>query len=65
MRLKGIRPQMSGQLELPLEARGETPKRQRSGEVPMATHETESSGRSDLMERVVSRPNLQNALKRV
>ena len=65
MRLKGIRPQMSGQLELPLEARGETPKRQRSGEVPMATRETESSGRNDLMERVVSRPKLQNALKRV
>ena len=65
MRLKGTRPQMSGQLELPLEARGEAPKHQRSGEVPMAAHETESSGRSDLMERVVSRPNLQNALKRV
>ena len=65
MRLKGTRPQISGQLELPLEARGEAPKRQRSGEVPTATREPESSGRIDLMERVVSRPNLQNALKRV
>jgi RNA-directed DNA polymerase len=65
MRLKGTRPQMSGQLELPLEARDEVPKHQRSGEVSMAAHATESSGRSDLMERVVSRTNLQNALKRV
>ena len=65
MRLKGTRPQMSGQLELPLEARDEIPHGQRSGEVPMAARATESSGRSDLMERVVSRTNLQNALKRV
>jgi RNA-directed DNA polymerase len=65
MGLKGTRPQMSGQLELPLEARGETPKHQRSEEVPTAAHETERSGRCDLMEMVVRRPNLQNALKRV
>jgi group II intron reverse transcriptase/maturase len=56
---------MSGQLELPLEGRGETPRIRRSEEVPMAAHETESSGRSDLMERVLHRSNLQNALKRV
>ena len=65
MRLKGTRPQMSGQLELPLEGRGEAPRVQRSEEVPMATRATEGSGRSDLMEMVVRRPNLQNALRRV
>ncbi len=65
MSLKGTRPQMSRQLELPLEARGEAPKRQRSEEVPTAAHGTGSSEGSDLMERVVHRPNLQAALKRV
>lgn len=65
MRLRGTRPQMSGQLELPLEARDEIPHGQRSGEVPTAARATESSGRSDLMEHVVSRANLQNAFKRV
>ena len=65
MRLKGTRPQMSGQLELPLEDRGEAPTVQRSEEVPMAARVTERSGRCDLMEMVVRRPNLQNALKRV
>jgi RNA-directed DNA polymerase len=65
MRLKGTRPQMSGQLELPLEGRGEAPRVQRSEEVPMAARATEGSGRSDLMEMVVHRPNLQNALRRV
>ena len=65
MRLKGTRPQMSGQLELPLEGRGEAPRVQRSEEVPMAARATEGSGRSDLMEMVVRRPNLQNALRRV
>ena len=56
---------MSGQLELPLESRGEAPRVQRSEEVPMAARATERSGRCDLMEMVVRRPNLQNALKRV
>jgi RNA-directed DNA polymerase len=65
MRLKGTRPQMSGQLELPLEAGDEVPHGQRSGEAPMAARATRSSGRSDLMEHVVSRANLQNAFKRV
>jgi hypothetical protein len=65
MRLKGTRPQMSGQLELPLEGRGEAPRVQRSEEVPMAARATEGSGRSDLMEMMVRRPNLQNALRRV
>jgi len=65
MGLKGTRPRMSRQLELPLEARGEAPKRQRSEEVPTAAHGTGSSRGSDLMERIVHRPNLQAALKRV
>ena len=65
MGLKGTRPQMSGQLELPLESRGEAPKVQRSEEVPMATRETERSGKCDLMEMAVRRSNLQTALKRV
>jgi hypothetical protein len=55
MRLKGTTPQMSGQLELPLEDRGETPTVQRSEEVPMAARVTERSGKSDLMEMVVRR----------
>jgi RNA-directed DNA polymerase len=56
---------MSRQLELPLAGRGEAPARERSEEAPTANHENERSGASDLMERVVSRPNLQAALKRV
>jgi len=56
---------MSGQLELPLEGRGEAPTVQRSEEVPMAARATERSGRCDLMEMAVRRSNLQNALKRV
>ena len=39
MGLEGTRPQMSGQLELPLGDRGEAPKRQRSEEVPTAAGE--------------------------
>jgi group II intron reverse transcriptase/maturase len=56
---------MSGQLELPLEHRGETPKGQRSEEVPTAARVTECSGKGDLMEMVVRRSNLQTALRRV
>lgn len=65
MRLEGKGPQMPRQLGLPFESRGETPADERSAEAPMATHETERSGTSDLMERVVERANLQAALKRV
>ena len=65
MRLKGTQPQMSGQLELSLEHRGEAPNGQRSEEVPTAARVTERSGKCDLMEMAVRRPNLQNALKRV
>ena len=65
MSLEGKWPQMSRQLELPLAGRGEAPRGKRSEEEPTATHGNERSGASDLMERVVSRPNLQAALKRV
>jgi group II intron reverse transcriptase/maturase len=59
--------QMSGQLELPLYARGETPSADGSGEASTATHGTERSGNADalLMERVVERDNVVAALKRV
>ena len=43
MGLKGTGPQMSGQLELPLDGRGEASNWQRSEEVPMAAHETGNS----------------------
>jgi group II intron reverse transcriptase/maturase len=56
---------MSRQLELPISDRGEAPKGNRGEEAPTATRGNERSGASDLMERVVSRPNLQAALKRV
>ena len=56
---------MTRQLELPLEIEGETRKSGRSGEVPTAVSGTERSGASGLMERVLSRPNLLAALKRV
>jgi hypothetical protein len=50
MGLKGTWPQMSGQLELPLGGRGEAPSHERSEEVPMAAHETGSSGRRPALE---------------
>ena len=56
---------MSRQLELPLGDRGEAPKAKRSVEAPTATHGTEGSGASGLMERVCERANLLAALKRV
>jgi RNA-directed DNA polymerase len=59
--------QKFGQLELPLEVRGEAPKVERSGEASMAVHGDERSGDGDakLMERVVERGNVVMALKRV
>jgi RNA-directed DNA polymerase len=63
--LAGKWPQMSRQLELPLEGRGDTPRVERSVEEPAATHVNGRSGASDLMERVCERTNLQAALKRV
>ena len=65
MGLGGKEPQKSRQLELPLCGRGEAPSAKRSAEAPTATHETERSGASGLMERVCERANLQAALKRV
>ena len=56
---------MTRQLELPLRSRGEAPRAQRSEEVQPATNKTERSGASGLMELVLSRQNLQAALKRV
>jgi len=58
-------PQMSKQLELPFEDRGEAPKVERSVEASTAPAGLEGSGVSDLLERVLSRPNMQVALKRV
>lgn len=65
MGLAGKRPQMSRQLELPFKSRGEAPRVERSEEEPAAVREDERSGASDLMEGVLSRQNLQAALKRV
>ena len=65
MSLEGARPQMSGQLELPLRSRGEAPGTGRSGEAPTAANGNARSGASGLMEAVLTRRNLQTALKRV
>ena len=56
---------MTRQLELPFEGRGEAPSVGRSVEAPTAPEEREGSGASGLMERVVSRPNMLAAYKRV
>ena len=61
----GIKPQMTRQLELPFEGRGEAPRVERSVEIPTAPGGKEGSGASGLMERVVSRPNMLAAYKRV
>lgn len=56
------------QLELPLEGRGEAPRRERSGEVVSARQGNERSGidgHSGLLERIIERGNLVRALKRV
>jgi RNA-directed DNA polymerase len=65
MSLVGARHQKSVQTELPLEARGEAPGGGRSGEAPTATSGNERSGTDHLMETVVERGNLRQALKRV
>jgi group II intron reverse transcriptase/maturase len=65
MSLERAKPQMARQLELPLGRPGEARDGQRSEEARTAANETERSGTSDLMERVVDRSNLQAALKRV
>ena len=58
-------PQMSGQLELPFKDRGEASNVERSVEASTVPGEMEGSGASGLMERVVSRPNMTAAYKRV
>lgn len=52
-------------MELALEARGEAPQGQRSGEAGPTARGAERSGDDDLMSRVVERSNLARALKRV
>ena len=56
---------MTRQLELAFEGRGEAPSVGRSVETLTAPREAEGSGASGLMERVVSRPNMLAAYKRV
>jgi RNA-directed DNA polymerase len=56
---------MSRQLELPFEKRGEAPTVERSVEAASATKGSGHLGSAELMERVLSRPNLRAALKRV
>jgi len=63
--LEGAKPQMSRQLELPLERRGEAPRVERSEEASAAAKGNERPGASDLMAKVLKRQNLQAALKRV
>lgn len=63
--LGDAKPQMIRQLELPFEGRGEAPSVGRSEEAPPAATGTESSGASGLLDRALSRSNLQAALKRV
>ena len=57
--------QKTGQLELPLDGRGEAPRCRRSGEASMAASGNERPGTDRLMEEVVERGNAKAALKRV
>jgi RNA-directed DNA polymerase len=65
--LEGSMPQMTRQLELPFMGRGEAPREARSVEGPTAAKGSGHPGNDGegLMERVLSRPNLKAALKRV
>lgn len=65
MSLENVTRQKSGQLELALEARGEAPEGQRSGEARSATHGDGRSEMDHLMEEVVRRRNVLKALRRV
>jgi RNA-directed DNA polymerase len=65
MNLVGARHQKSVQTELPLDDRGAPPSGRRSGEAPSAGNGTGRSGTDHLMEEVVDRGNLKQALKRV
>jgi RNA-directed DNA polymerase len=59
------RRQKPEQLGLPLEARGEAPRGQRSGEASTMTNGEVRSGSDHLMEQVVARGNVRAALARV
>ncbi len=65
--LEDAMPQMTGQLVLPLMGRGEAPRGGRSAEAPTVAKGSGHPGNDgdDLMERVLLRPNLKAALKRV
>jgi RNA-directed DNA polymerase len=63
--LEDAMPQMPRQLELSFDDRGEPPRDDRSAEASTATNGNARSGASDLLERALSRPNMQAALKRV
>ncbi len=65
VRLEGGRRQMSRQLELPWERRGEAPSIPRSDEPPTAQHGTERPGADGVMEAALERANMQAALRRV
>src|SRR5262245_39315675 len=65
MPLEGAGPQMSGKPEPRPEDRGEAPSSGPGEGAPTAGQGDERSGTNRLMERVVSIPNLQAALKRV
>jgi RNA-directed DNA polymerase len=62
---KATHPTAIDQMELALEARGEAPHGQRSGEARPTARGPERSGDGDLMARIVERSNLARALKRV
>ncbi len=65
MDLDKARPQMARQLALPLRYETEGQPTGRSGEAESANQRTERSGRSGLMDEVVSHQNLWAAMKRV
>ena len=65
MRLGRARHQNPAQAELPLEPRGEASGEQRSGETRPVDNGNERSGNNNLMEEVVERRNVEEALKRV
>jgi RNA-directed DNA polymerase len=62
---KDARRQKPEQLGLPLEARGEAPSDQRSGEASTLANGEVRSGSNRLMEQVVARGNVRVALARV
>jgi group II intron reverse transcriptase/maturase len=63
--LEEVKPQMSGQLELPLEGKGEALRVQRSEEASTAVCGDKHSGTQCLLEEVLDARNLRAALKRV